>query len=368
MYDPNVRTRIKRFMQDRTIPATLHLDLLYACDLDCRHCYLDEKTKIRPRKTDEIIDVMQQAAELGAINVLFSGGEIFLRKDLFTLIEAARNMRFCVQLKTHGGRITADDAKKLATLGVRQVDFSVYALDPEIHDTFTQRKGSLQRTLQGINLVAEQGVKVKVNCSVTKYNAKHVRELNDYFVERGIETNLAAAIRGTNSMDLSPCSMNLSYDEKVDLRLWQLEKKGGPTDKAEPPPDEEATFCSAGHTLVYVAPDFKVYPCVSFPMEVGDLDTHSLREIWQQSKGLSAVRATRRSDTGMCGGCAARKECEYCPGKAYIANDGNWKSPPKSTCDDAFVRQEASDRYRRGERSVATDAEKKPPRFMVRVG
>ena len=51
----------------------IHLDLIYACDLDCRHCYLDDKS--RPQvPTDRIAAILEEAAALGALAVTFSGG------------------------------------------------------------------------------------------------------------------------------------------------------------------------------------------------------------------------------------------------------------------------------------------------------
>ena len=67
----------------------VHLDMLYHCDLDCEHCYLDEKA--RPQLPTEFWKgVIDQLGDLGVFSVLMSGGEIFLRKDLFELIEHAR--------------------------------------------------------------------------------------------------------------------------------------------------------------------------------------------------------------------------------------------------------------------------------------
>ena len=67
-----------------------HCDLLYPCDLDCEHCYLDDK--VRPQKPTAFWkDVFDQVASLQVVALELSGGEIFLRKDLFELIEHARS-------------------------------------------------------------------------------------------------------------------------------------------------------------------------------------------------------------------------------------------------------------------------------------
>ena len=143
MIDSGVGLRMREFYAERNMLFKIHLDLLYACDLDCQHCYLDEKSSMKPASLEQITDVLSQASELGAMDLLLSGGEIFLRKDLMTILEAARRLKYRVRLKTHGGRIKPEQVEQLVALGVSAVDFSVYALDDDIHDAFTQRKGSL---------------------------------------------------------------------------------------------------------------------------------------------------------------------------------------------------------------------------------
>lgn len=342
----------------------LHLDLLYACDLDCHHCYLDDKR--RPQTPFEtLVDVLRQAADMGALQLLLSGGEIFLRKDLFDILEEARRLRFHIRLKTHGGNITAEDAARLKALGVAQVDFSVYALEASVHDAFTQKRGSLQRTLDGIDHLVAAGVPVEVKCSVTSYNLSHYRELVEHFRARDIPCSFNAKIRGTNSLEVSTYPLNVAMSEKVELELWRLEQAGGPRPYGPVPAPERSHFCSAGRSMLYVAPDLEVYPCVSYPQSLGNLATTSLAELWGDAPGLAPVRAATRADTGVCPTCPARLQCSYCPGAAYIES-GHALTPPEIVCATAFARLDAEQRWARGQRPQGHAAPKRP-RFTVAV-
>ena len=352
--------RLKALYQRQRRLMNLHLDLLYACDLDCHHCYLDEKK--RPQaSTATIIDILEQAAEMGALQVLFSGGEIFLRKDLFIILEAARRLRFHIRLKTHGGNITGHDARRLRELGVAQVDFSVYALDPAVHDGFTQKRGSLERTLRGIDLLVAEGLRVEVKCSVTTQNIAHYRELNEHFGKRGIPCTLSSKIRGTNSITTNTYDLNADFEDKVEVELYRIAQAGGPRTPGPAPAPTESHFCSAGRTMIYVSPDLEVYPCVAYPRPVGDLSVQSLAEVWRGDATLADVRAATRADThlpatsappmvGICGTCPARSHCSYCPGSAYIESAGDALIPPAVVCAAAFAKLEAVTRWEQGER------------------
>lgn len=350
--------RLKAFYTERSMLMNVHMDLIYACDLDCAHCYLDDKK--RPQvKTETIVGVLRQAAELGALQVLFSGGEIFLRKDLYTILQAARDLNYHIRLKTHGGNITADDARRLADLGVSLVDFSIYALDETVHDTFTRKSGSLKRTLRGIELLREAGVEVALKCSVTTYNLNHYRELFEHFEALGVELTFNGRIRGTNTVKTTTYPLNVPYEEKVQMEMYRYGQAGGPAPHKPAPPAEESHFCAAGRTMAYVSPDLQVYPCVSYPMPVGDLKTHSFREVWTGETPLTRVRETTRKDLAICETCAARSHCSYCPGAAYIESGGDPDTPPEVVCRASFAKLEAHERFLAGQRARPHEAPRK---------
>ncbi len=330
---------------------SIHFDLLYACDLDCPHCYLEDK-KRRQVPTRVVIDTLRQAADLGALKVLFSGGEIFLRKDLFEILEAARALRYRIRLKTHGGNITPDIARRLAELQVAGVDFSVYALNHEIHDRFTKVPGSLKRTLAGIQHLIDAGIHVEIRCPVGQYNVHEYRELTNHFEDQGVPVSFQADLRATNSHGLDPIALNVEHEDRVRLEVYRIYKYDEYEPRTTPlPPSKTSNLCGAGHTSLYISPDLDVYPCVSFPKYMGNLLEQSLDEIWRTSPEFEALRKLRRSDTGHCRHCAARPHCAFCPGKIFLAT-GDPTTPPPEVCAVAFARLEARERYLEGEQTL----------------
>ena len=73
-------------------PMSLTAELTFRCPLKCPYCsnplhmarYSDELA------TEDWLRTLRQAAELGVIQVHFSGGEPLLRKDLGELVREAR--------------------------------------------------------------------------------------------------------------------------------------------------------------------------------------------------------------------------------------------------------------------------------------
>lgn len=76
-------------------------DLLVPCNLRCRHCYLDFSRKdIMPIAT--VNDYLSQLEALGCVEISLTGGEIFLRRDLMHVLDAALCRGFLVDLLTNG--------------------------------------------------------------------------------------------------------------------------------------------------------------------------------------------------------------------------------------------------------------------------
>src|SRR5207344_1613779 len=71
------------------IPLGVQLDLTYRCNERCVHCYLDHDDH-GELTSAEITSLLDQLAGAGVFFLTISGGEIFLRPDLFDILAHAR--------------------------------------------------------------------------------------------------------------------------------------------------------------------------------------------------------------------------------------------------------------------------------------
>ena len=84
------------------VPLSVHFDLTYRCNERCVHCYLDHDDH-GEMTTGEVRSVLDQLAAAGTLFLIFSGGELLLRKDFFEFLALyARSLGFDVKLKTNG--------------------------------------------------------------------------------------------------------------------------------------------------------------------------------------------------------------------------------------------------------------------------
>src|SRR5581483_3779715 len=102
------------------VPLSVQFDLTYRCNERCIHCYLDHDDH-GEMTTAEIKGVLRQLADAGVFFLTLSGGEVLVRRDFFQIVEYARSLFFNVKVKTNGVLIHDEGARRLAELGVEDV-------------------------------------------------------------------------------------------------------------------------------------------------------------------------------------------------------------------------------------------------------
>ena len=312
-----------------------HCDLLYPCDLDCEHCYLDDK--VRPQRTTAFWkDVFDQ---LAARNVLFlhlSGGEIFLRKDLFELIAHARSVGLMVCLKTHGGHMTPARAQRLAELGVSLVYVSYYSHKPEVHDAITREPGSHAKTLACLRYLAAAGVRTKVNLIVMERNAQDVPHVLEQCAEIGVSVGMSTEILSAQSGATTPHEVALSLEERT--AFYERSDTLSTACKVQGSALEWGGrhICGAANLSIYIDPEGQVMPCTFWPDRLGTLGTQSsLDEILTGSTKFERMRAFKNADRHGCGSCAGKETCHFCPGQAW-QEKRDPMAPSAAICQDTY--------------------------------
>ena len=314
------------------LPWSVHVDLTYRCNERCIHCYLDHEDH-GEMKTDEIKNVLEQLAQSGTLFLTLSGGEIFLRDDLFELLEFARSLHFDISLKTNALLIDAERARKLRALSVRRIQISIYSAEPAVHDAITKVRGSLERTLTAIRFLQAEGLQVKIACPLMKQNLMAYRNVQALAAELGVPYVLDMTI--TPKMDgdmgllqlrnpvqdllpiLQDPTLNPPSSSQDSAQTAQL-TTGSATSSGIESHAYEDIPCSAGHNSCYISPYGEVFPCVQMPVATGNLRQQRFDEIWFKSPEMERVRAVRESQLPVCSKCSIRQYCERCPGLAQM--------------------------------------------------
>jgi len=154
-------------------PFGRHIDYLRVsvtdrCNERCLYCmpkgYKGWAERSDHLTADEIVRIVEHSTTLGFRKFRLTGGEPLVRKDI---VEIARRIWDLPGVQTLGlstnGVLLKDLAMPLKQAGVRSVNISLDALDPEIYRKLTG--GHLEDALDGIGAAAAAGFEVvKLNC------------------------------------------------------------------------------------------------------------------------------------------------------------------------------------------------------------
>jgi MoaA/NifB/PqqE/SkfB family radical SAM enzyme len=198
------RHKTRRLVSLRT-PTTVILYVTQRCNARCAHCFY---WKELDAKVDELsLDDISKLADSFAhpITLSLTGGEPFLRKDLFDIAEAFHRRNGCRQLAfaTNGmltDRIVETCGRVLDGLDVEQlgVQVSLDGLD-ETHNAI-RRVPAFEPAVNTLRRLAELAGKdgrlsVSASCCIQKRNIDELRDLVEFAIPLGVQLRFAL-IRG----------------------------------------------------------------------------------------------------------------------------------------------------------------------------
>jgi MoaA/NifB/PqqE/SkfB family radical SAM enzyme len=154
------------------------------CNLTCYGCYAGEYEQ-GFGLTHEVLDrIFAEALELGIHLVTLSGGEPFIRKDLFELFEKHKNMIF--QVYTNGTLIDEAMVDRVSQLGNVAPVISVEGFE---ESTDARRgEGHFKKIMHAMDLLREKGVLFGASVTQTSKNCLEISsdEFADLMVEKGV--------------------------------------------------------------------------------------------------------------------------------------------------------------------------------------
>ena len=152
----------------------LRISVTDRCNFRCKYCVpASPFTVIEHKKIaryEEILKITKLACELGITKVRITGGEPFVRKNIFSFLEKLCTIECLndVSITTNGALLTQGKIEKLSALGIKRLNFSLDTLDPEKFARITGRD-RFQRVWENIITSHELGISpVKVNAVVLK--------------------------------------------------------------------------------------------------------------------------------------------------------------------------------------------------------
>jgi MoaA/NifB/PqqE/SkfB family radical SAM enzyme len=325
--------RVAKFVKDGSgraerLPMGAVYEATMRCNLHCEFCYVGDLLNVEGEWRQELtLDQLERAFPArGDFQVSLTGGEIFMRKDILSVLDLFRRKGYaCGYLTTNGTIISEERAEALADLAakgfLKHVSVSIDG-PRELHDAARGLKGTFERTCAGLRRLQEAArrkgapLRVSINTTVAHESLEALDKMVDVAEELGVDAiglnhlmfstpeEVAETVRLIGATDASQIATFVTSDPGLDVarvraRVSALERRcrergllfdyrpkvhQALMENYYTPGTPMTGRCLYPFLHARVSFSGKVYFCPFIRVEVGDLSTSTLEEIWNGEK------------------------------------------------------------------------------------
>jgi len=169
---------------DKPSAKRLLWEITTICNLSCSFCHRTKEIDYGP-DFQRIKDVLPVLKDFGIKEIIISGGEPLLRKDIFDIIDLMKNEGFDVDMCTNGTLITYDIAKKLSEY-LTEISVSIDSSFPSNHDALRGKTGAFNSAISGIRSLQKFNVSVHTISIVKSSSINEIKSTVNFLAELGI--------------------------------------------------------------------------------------------------------------------------------------------------------------------------------------
>jgi len=331
------------------VPLQVSIEVTRRCPLECLHCYNnlpmgDMDAKRRELTKEEHFRVLDELVEMGCFWILYTGGEIFARKDFLEIYTYAKKKGFLITLFTNGTIINEQIADYLKEWPPFAIEITLYGRTRETYEALTAVSGSYDRCLRGIRLLKERGLPLKLKTVATSINKHEVTAMRRFAEEElGVEFKMDGQINPRIDCSQSPLAVRLTPEELVaiDMNMPKgiSEYRRLAERDLERPPNlaqiDTVYYCGGGMNGFAINACGEMGICVISQQETFDIRASGVKTVWDKS--LLDLRTQKRTRVTKCVECRIQSLCSMCPANGEMEN-GDRESPVEFLCHVAHLR------------------------------
>jgi radical SAM protein with 4Fe4S-binding SPASM domain len=331
----------------RRVPVEVSIEVTHRCPLECQHCYnnlaMSDPTARKEELTfEEHVHLLDELVDLGCLWLLYTGGEIFARKDFLDIYTEAKKRGFIITLFTNGTMITPRIADHLAKYRPFNIEITLYGATRETYEALTRIPGSFDRCMRGIALLLERDLPLKLKTVPTSVNAHEVYEMKRFAEQDlGVEFKFDPLVNPRTDCSQSPLRVRLSPEQAVGLEFRDRARRGEYLRLIESelaanlPAATKRYTCGGGHNGCAIDPKGKMTICVLSHRDGYDIRSGSFAQGWQGR--LKEIRDTKTSRETICTNCRIKTLCSMCPANGELEG-GDAEKPIDFLCQVAHLR------------------------------
>lgn len=350
---------IERKARNKGVPLRATLELTPLCNLDCKMCYVHlskqqmENQAVGMLTGKQWIHILQQAIDMGLLEVTLTGGEALLHPDFDEILDFLTEKNIRVRLKSNGILLTPARVALLKERRVAGIQISLYGSNDDGYEQVTGMR-VFRRVVDAIECVRVAAIPLEVVITPSIYMWEDMEALLrlvdsmdvKYTVNPGLidpfeETGRAGQqhdLTLEQYIELSKMRARLNGVELKPSCMEEIPQFGGEHDS-----EVLGVRCAAGRSMFSVTWDGRVLPCRAMERIVFHGLETPFQEGWKMINHavkhyLYPRECVGCEFEGICPSCAVQHERGAEPGHANKA----FCLRAKRLAEEGFIRKRKS--------------------------
>ena len=299
--------------------TSLHIEVINKCNERCIHCYIPHDRKTDIMNPNMFYDIVEQAKNMNLLHLTISGGEPMLHNNFVDFLKLCNEYNFSVSVLSNLTLLNQNIIEEMKKNPLLCVQVSLYAMDANIHDAITKKRGSFEKTKAAILKLVENNIPVQISCPIIKQNLDCYKDVIKWAETYNINVNSDYVIIARYDHTVCNLDCRLTMEEIRDIILQKIKNNAEYMESIEKElvmkkrMNPNDYICSVCQSSICISENGKVYPCAGWQeYVVGNINEEKLSDIWNNSERIKYLRNLRRRDFRQCVNCSEKEFCTMC--------------------------------------------------------
>jgi radical SAM protein with 4Fe4S-binding SPASM domain len=302
--------------------TSLMVEVTNRCNKRCVHCFIPHEHKTNDITIDALFKAIDQCCDMGLKHITLTGGEPMFSDNFLNVLQKTIQCGLSITIYSSLTLLTDDITAMLKTGNIREVQASLYSINPKIHDSVTNLEGSCEKTKAALLHLAKNNIPVRIACPVIKQNKKSYKDVLLWAREHNIENiipNIGIIARYDGSKD--NLAYRLSLDEAQSVIEDILANDNAYSGEQYLKDYSKASLeerverleylidtCSAG---LFIAANGNICPAPGWQSYIlGNIEKSNISDIWKNSPKLKYLHDLNANNFPKCLKCSNINFCE----------------------------------------------------------
>lgn len=287
-----IATRV--FLKNRILAAEILFD--GKCNFSCAHCSSDEYLNKGGKKLSlaQLDLIAEELKSAGALSIAYVGGEPTLRKDLYDIIRMTCRHKLLPSIITNASTLNPEKIDGYFKAGLANMGFSIYSMEPSIHDHFVNFNGAHDKLMESIYYCIKRHYTFSVCIVPTNENLSDgsFQKIIDFALKNDIRCNVnlpapVGKILESEHSLLTRDSLDVFFNKYfhypnilADFKMHNA---------------ASTARCPMGNATIYILPDGEVCPCTFTQISFGNIFHTPIAEILKKMNQSTLLKNLDRT-------------------------------------------------------------------------